>query len=181
MTQIKTKERVKELAEVFTAQREVNDMLDLMTPYFTEITSTFFEPACGNGNFLVSILERKLQLIKDNIVYQTALALTTIYGVDISQENIDEAKTRLFQIAKNYIEFNGLTLSKQEEHTLLKILDTNILLGNTIDHPENIIFTSYIPDNITKMWTLKTFRLSEMLNNNHTPIEIKPPTLYNTI
>lgn len=56
---IKSKERVRDLAEVYTAEREVRAMLDLV-PEFS-LNQTFLEPACGNGNFLIEILRRKLQ------------------------------------------------------------------------------------------------------------------------
>ena len=59
-SQIKSKERVRERGEVFTAEREVNAMLDLVKDETERIDSTFLEPACGDGNFLAEILRRKL-------------------------------------------------------------------------------------------------------------------------
>ena len=59
-SQIKSKERVRERGEVFTAEREVNAMLDLVKDETERIDSTFLEPACGDGNFLSEILRRKL-------------------------------------------------------------------------------------------------------------------------
>lgn len=56
---IKSRNRVRDLAEVYTAEREVRAMLDLV-PEFS-LKQTFLEPACGNGNFLIEILRRKLQ------------------------------------------------------------------------------------------------------------------------
>ena len=58
--QIKSRKRVKEFAEVFTSEREVKAMCDLLpAEIWNNIESTFLEPACGNGNFLVEIFSRK--------------------------------------------------------------------------------------------------------------------------
>jgi type I restriction-modification system DNA methylase subunit len=62
-SQIKSKERVSKHGEVFTADREVNAMLDLVKPETERIESRFLEPACGNGNFLANILQRKLDVV----------------------------------------------------------------------------------------------------------------------
>lgn len=58
--QIKSKERVAAHGEVFTSEREVNAMLDLVKQETERIDSRFLEPACGDGNFLIEILRRKL-------------------------------------------------------------------------------------------------------------------------
>ena len=68
--QIKSKTRVEERGEVFTAEREVNAMLDLVSTECLRPDSRFLEPACGNGNFLVAILERKLAELRRK--YRTA-------------------------------------------------------------------------------------------------------------
>lgn len=62
-SQVKTKERVRQHGEVFTAEREVNAMLDLVKHEASNIDSTFLEPACGDGNFLAEILSRKLESV----------------------------------------------------------------------------------------------------------------------
>ena len=59
-SQIKSRERVADHGEVFTAEREVNAMLDLVARECLRPDSRFLEPACGDGNFLAAILERKL-------------------------------------------------------------------------------------------------------------------------
>ena len=58
--QVKSKQRVADHGEVFTADREVNAMLDLVKQETERIDSRFLEPACGDGNFLAEILRRKL-------------------------------------------------------------------------------------------------------------------------
>jgi type I restriction-modification system DNA methylase subunit len=61
--QIKTKQRVSDHGEVFTSEREVNAMLDLVKPETENPEARFLEPACGNGNFLAEILKRKLEVV----------------------------------------------------------------------------------------------------------------------
>jgi len=63
--QVKSKQRVADHGEVFTAQREVNAMLDLVKQETERIESRFWEPACGTGNFLVEILRRKLAVVEN--------------------------------------------------------------------------------------------------------------------
>ena len=63
-TQTKSKERVKEHGEVFTAEREVKAMCDLVKDETERIDSRFLEPACGDGNFLAEILKRKLAVVR---------------------------------------------------------------------------------------------------------------------
>ena len=100
MSQIKSKLRVKELAEVYTNKREIIAMLDLVKECSHDIEKRFFEPACGNGNFLIEILDRKLEKINKLFLtkessqyeYNVCLAISSMYGVDICPENIKETK-----------------------------------------------------------------------------------------
>ena len=64
-SQIKSKERVADHGEVFTNEREVNAMLDLVKDESFNVESTFLEPACGDGNFLIAILDRKLRKVEE--------------------------------------------------------------------------------------------------------------------
>ena len=61
---VKSKQRVADHGEVFTSEREVNAMLDLVKQETERIDSRFLEPACGDGNFLIEILRRKLAVIE---------------------------------------------------------------------------------------------------------------------
>lgn len=103
--QIKSRERVAERGEVFTAEREVNAMLDLVKQETERIDSRFLEPACGTGNFLVEILRRKLEVVRrqyqkklGELELQTTIALSSIYGVDIMKDNVEECCQRLLDI-----------------------------------------------------------------------------------
>ena len=90
--QIKSKKRVANFGEVFTAEREVKAMCDLIPDW----TGNILEPACGNGNFLVEIAKRKLEA---GLSFQQTAE--TIYAVDIMQDNVDEAINRLLKILPN--------------------------------------------------------------------------------
>ena len=91
---IKSKKRVKDFAEVYTPQFIVKDMCDLIPKEtWDNIESTFLEPACGNGNFLVEIYARKLERCKDE--KDGLKALASIIGIDIQQDNVDESRLRL--------------------------------------------------------------------------------------
>jgi SAM-dependent methyltransferase len=103
--QVISKQRVTDHGEVFTNQREVNAMLDLVKQETERIESRFLEPACGTGNFLAEILDRKLQVVqmrygKVQLEYErnAVLAISSIYGVDILEDNIQECRDRLFNI-----------------------------------------------------------------------------------
>lgn len=90
---IKSKRRVRDFAEVYTPSRIVKEMCDLIPADKWTIESTFLEPACGNGNFLVEIYARKLKLCADE--RDGLKALASIVGIDIQQDNVDEARERL--------------------------------------------------------------------------------------
>ena len=110
--QVKSKKRVTDHGEVFTAEREVNAMLDLVKQETERIDSRFLEPACGDGNFLSEILRRKLTVVERNYKRNThdyekysILALMSIYGVDIMLDNVIECRARLLEIWKEkYLE-----------------------------------------------------------------------------
>lgn len=96
-SQIKTKARVREHGEVFTNEREVKSMCDLIPKeVWDNIESTFLEPTCGNGNFLVEIFSRKLERCKDE--RDGLKALASIVGLDIQEDNVIESRKRLKDI-----------------------------------------------------------------------------------
>lgn len=92
--QIKTRKRVRDFGEVFTNEREVKAMCDLIpTETWDNITSTFLEPACGNGNFLVEIYRRKLERCENE--KDGLKALASIFAIDIQADNVQESRQRL--------------------------------------------------------------------------------------
>lgn len=131
--QIKTKERVKLHGEVFTADREVKAMCDLVSDECMRYDSMFLEPACGNGNFLVEILERKLESIKDDkdYLHKSIIAVGSIYGIDIMLDNILECRGRLFNLwLDKYKEYNHTTSVPFTAMNIHEILSHNIIHGN---------------------------------------------------
>lgn len=127
--QIKSKQRVRERGEVFTAEREVKAMCDLIPEdeIWSDITKTFLEPACGTGNFLVEIFGRKLKYCKDE--KDGLKALASIVGIDIQQDNVEESRKRLMTM---YCE----TFPKANEVCLLLaagILQNNIICGDSLE------------------------------------------------
>ena len=91
--QIKSKKRVKERGEVFTAEREVKAMCDLIPEdeIWSDITKTFLESSCGNGNFLIEIFARKLKYCKDE--KDGLKALASIVGIDIMSDKFPDANS----------------------------------------------------------------------------------------
>ena len=126
--QIKSKERVNKFAEVFTAEREVKSMCDLIpSEVWEDIDSRFLEPACGNGNFLVEIFERKLSRCES--AEQGLQALRSIYGIDIQQDNIEESKQRLFDMfIKQFPKAPAITAI-----VAAQILENNIICGDSLE------------------------------------------------
>ena len=147
--QIKSKRRVVEHGEVFTNEREVKAMLDLVKNETNRIESTFLEPACGDGNFLAEIISRKLGYIsrskkpnykKDQPAFEKALlvAVGSIYGIDIMQDNVDDCVNRLYSIVVGEYErvFKN-TYSQDVEMCIKFILSRNIVCGNALDMKDN--------------------------------------------
>lgn len=138
--QIKSRQRVAEHGEVYTAEREVKAMCDLVSDECNRIDSRFLEPACGVGNFLVEILERKLAVVKKKyrksvIDYEknSLLAVSSIYGVDILADNVDACRERLFKIwQKQYKAVVKTSYNEDTEKSVLFILSKNIVCGNAL-------------------------------------------------
>jgi hypothetical protein len=138
--QVKSRQRVAGYGEVYTAQREVNAMLDLVKQETERIDSRFLEPACGTGNFLVEILRRKLAIVeqrysKSQIEFEryAIIALTSIYGVDILLDNVQTCRDRLYGIFSHYYQKNYKVLKSDFLRSAEFILSRNILWGDALD------------------------------------------------
>lgn len=150
-SQIRSRERVWDLAEVYTHEREVHAMLDLVPDMFTSLDTTFFEPACGDGNFLVEILVRKLQLIDERTHGRSAnwfemavlRAVTSIYAVDISEDNVVESRRRMAVVGESVFARTDRKACGGFEQALRDVLSLNIVLGDTLDGAENIQFIEW--------------------------------------
>jgi len=121
-TLTKSKERVKALGEVFTPAVLVLEMLDKLPQDCWLSDKTFLEPSCGTGNFLVQILQRKIDMGHPPLV-----ALSTIYGIDIMQDNVNESRKRMLQIALD----GGLAFDDLAD--AVRHLKRNIIVGNALE------------------------------------------------
>lgn len=135
--QIKSRERVSNYGEVFTAPREVNAMLDLVKEECDRIDSRFLEPACGDGNFLVEILRRKLAAANIDSHSQneyeefSTKAVESIYGVDIQPDNVAAARERLFELyTESYAWHCGVIARPDIRFKIRDILNRNIVCGD---------------------------------------------------
>ncbi|MCR5353507.1 MAG: hypothetical protein K6D98_04310, partial [Clostridiales bacterium] len=138
--QVKSKQRVADHGEVFTAEREVKAMCDLVKQETERIDSRFLEPACGDGNFLAEILARKLAVVTKKYKISafdwerySLLALGSIYGVDILADNAVACPERLFAIWNKV--YKNICKKECTEETRISakfILSRNIVCGNAL-------------------------------------------------
>lgn len=152
--QIRSRQRVRDLAEVFTQKREIDGILDMMPDAFEGVDIRFLEPSCGSGNFLVEVLLRKLQgvLWKDAVLqerYEHSLirTLASIYGVDISHENVTEARSRLAHTILGHYQADANTLTPTVGFlgAVGLVLESNILQGDALSGAEELDFCEWIP------------------------------------
>lgn len=139
--QVKSKKRVADHGEVFTNDREVNAMLDLVKHETERIDSRFLEPACGNGNFLAEVLRRKLKVVDQRYGNNqmdweryAVIAVSSIYGVDILEDNAKECRERLYTIFDDFYTALFKDKCKEECRRSIRFLfDRNILWGDALD------------------------------------------------
>ena len=115
--------RKKQTAEDFTPLTLVNEILDRLSKesnneVWTE-DKTFVDPACGNGNFLIEVLKRKLNLNHDPMK-----AIATIFGADIMKDNIQECRLRLLKTLIEYTKKNNLP--KPDSIKIVQTIYSNI-------------------------------------------------------
>jgi len=138
--QVKSKKRVADHGEVFTAAREVNAMLDLVKNETERIDSRFLEPACGTGNFLVEILNRKLKVVTARYKRNQSewerycfIAVSSIYGVDILEDNCVECRKRLFDIVDGvYKKLYNKKTTDTFRASIKFLFEKNIIWGDAL-------------------------------------------------
>ncbi len=160
--QVKSRQRVADHGEVFTNIREVNAMLDLVKQETERIDSRFLEPACGTGNFLSEILRRKLNEVKAKyqasqyeFEFNAVVAVSSVYGIDILEDNVRECRKRLFEIFdQEYYQPLYKDQCKLDCRKSVKyILGLNIVWGDALtmksmaDPDAGIIFPEWSPIN----------------------------------
>lgn len=137
---VKTKQRVRDHGEVYTPEWLVKDMLDLVAGETERVDSRFLEPACGDGNFLEEILRRKLTVVQARyghyqLEYEryAVLAATSIYGIDILEDNVQECRERLFQVFEQlYRSCFGEKCKPACLNAVRAILALNIIHGDAL-------------------------------------------------
>ena len=139
-SQIKSRKRVADHGEVFTAEREVNAMCDLVASECLRPDSRFLEPACGDGNFLAVILRRKLSELRRkykksprDYEKQAIVAIGSLYGVDIMNDNVLACRERLFCIwDEEYTAHCGDDATDDAREAARFIIGRNIINGNAL-------------------------------------------------
>ena len=136
-SQIKSRQRVAQHGEVFTNPREVNAMLDLVRDESFRLDSRFLEPACGDGNFLIEILRRKLSLLKDiksptEWEFQSLIAVGSCYGIELLEDNAEACRLRLFTEVREQMGRKGCTQGYEE--SLRYMLKKNIVCGDALTY-----------------------------------------------
>ena len=186
--QIKSKERVSQRGEVFTAEREVNSMLDLVANECLRPDSRFLEPACGDGNFLSAILKRKLTELRRKYKksprdYEklSIVAIGSLYGVDIMIDNVEACRERLFSIwDTEYTDHCKSEASDEARDAAKFIIERNIINGNALtlmcvdangnDTKAPIVFSEWTLINGTQMQR-SDYTMADLLTYNDTSTE----------
>lgn len=192
---IKSRERVADHGEVFTGEREVNAMLDLVKQETERVDSRFLEPACGDGNFLAEILRRKLVAAKRRAIpprkkkplpmefeKQSVIAVASLYGVDILIDNVVACRERLYNIWNE--EYEAICRNEIDDkcrEAVRFILSRNIVCGNALslkvvdengnDTDEPIIFSEWAFVMGDKMQR-KDFRFDKLLAGDYEPAPV---------
>jgi hypothetical protein len=176
--QIEYKQRVKDYGEVFTQKREVNAMLNLVKQETERIDSRFLEPACGTGNFLSEILERKFKVVEKRYKNSqtefekySILAVSSIYGIDIQEDNVIECRKRLFSIFDwKYTDLFQNKTKIECRSSIKFILKKNIIWGDALtlktqgENPQPITFSewSLVNGNMIKQ---RDFTMQVLINS----------------
>ena len=152
---IKSKSRIRNHGEVFTPDFIVENMLDLVKQETERIESRFLEPACGKGNFLIKILERKLNVVekkygKNQFEYEkySLIAVSSIYGIELLEDNIQDTRKRLFgTFFDKYERLFKNTINNLFLENIKFILEKNIIQGDALTFKDKsgkeIIFSEW--------------------------------------
>lgn len=172
---MRSSERARDLGEVFTPEKTINEMLDLLQDI--NYSSKFLEPGCGSGNFLVEILRRKMEMVGRlpeassalktgrlaEYEFKALIALASIYGIDIDPLNIKEARERMLRVFLDIV----TKQSKKEPSGCLVagtnyVVNKNIVLGDLINAADAIEVIEYseLPNQRIKQ---RVFRFTDLI------------------
>lgn len=133
---MKSKQRVADHGEVFTPPWLVEAMLDLVGDETQRIDARFLEPACGTGNFIVQILQRKLAAVEVRYGkssfekrHYALLALMCIYGIELLPDNVEECRNNALEIFTEYLRLDRV----EDTHRAAElVLSQNIIHGDAL-------------------------------------------------
>jgi len=153
---MKTLDRIREFGEVKTENRLVKDMVNLIKNEVLRIDSRFLEPACGDGNFLIEILNEKLKLIhlkykKNHIEFEknALYAVSSLYGVELLLDNVEKTRNRLFDSINSFcLENYNYELENDFILSIKYILKKNIINGDALSlkdvkNKKDIVFSEW--------------------------------------
>ena len=175
--QVVSRQRVADHGEVYTAKREVNAMLDLVKEETERIDSRFLEPACGTGNFLVEILNRKMEAVerryaKNRYEYDlaSAQAVSSMYGVELLPDNVATCQNRLLdQYLDIYHQHQSSEISPELKNCIKFLLKKNILCGDALTmlqaDGQPITFCEWTFIGMDGKVKRRDFELAELLRN----------------
>jgi len=133
---VKSKQRVADHGEVFTPSWMVEDMLNMVKDESERIDSRFLEPACGSGNFLIAVLNRKLKSVKIKYGksefernHHALLALMCIYGIELLPDNVEECRDNLLQV---FDSFMGVDQTSKWHAAAKAVLEVNVVQGDAL-------------------------------------------------
>lgn len=196
MNLVKSKQRVADHGEVFTPPWMVEAMLDLVKDETERIDARFLEPACGSGNFICRILQRKLVAVELKYGrsifekhYHALLGLMCIYGIELLADNVAECRANALEFFAEYTQVGeGDDLYRAARH----VLQTNILHGDALTMRSRsgapIVFAEWAPLSKGK-YQRRDFRLDVLVGSSNfsaegslfgkhdifTPIRTYPP------
>ena len=173
-SQIKSRQRVAQHGEVFTNPREVNAMLDLVRDESFRLDSRFLEPACGDGNFLIEILRRKLSLLKDNKSpteweFKSLIAVGSCYGIELLEDKAEACRERLYGEVVGHMGRMG-DLGGYEK-SLQYMLQKNIVCGDALTYRtadgKPITFCEWTPIAGSMQFSRRDFQFDFLVNQTH--------------
>ena len=190
-SQIKSRQRVAQHGEVFTNPREVNAMLDLVRDESFRLDSRFLEPACGDGNFLIEILRRKLSLLSSvksstEWEFQSLIAVGSCYGIELLEDNAEACRERLFAevigTQASSLRITDSTAGETPAHqtagrmpayqrSLRYMLQKNIVCGDALTYRtadgKPITFCEWTPIAGSMQFARRDFQFDFLVNQTH--------------
>ena len=173
-SQIKSRQRVAQHGEVFTNPREVNAMLDLVRDESFRLDSRFLEPACGDGNFLIEILRRKLSLLSSvksstEWEFKSLIAVGSCYGIELLEDNAEACRERLYREVVGQMRRIG-DLGNYEK-SLRYMLQKNIVCGDALTYRtadgKPITFCEWTPIAGSMQFARRDFQFDFLVNQTH--------------